>query len=134
MATAPNTLSGKSGEVFSVTDASILLDVTNWTLTHGLNIETYAARSGAGAQETQAGLENGTGTVEAMMVSSSTIGSLFASGDLIDLELRHTAGGSVKWAGCARIGQISTGANRDGTMQTYSFDFTCHGTWTVPSA
>ncbi len=125
------TLSGKAGELDI--GSSNTLDFTNWTLTQGTNIETYAARSGGGAEETAAGLENGTGTIEFMMNTVTPIQSLISPGDLVTLVLLHTRTGPVQATGQARIGQQTSGANRDGTMQVVTYPFTCHGTWTLPS-
>lgn len=132
MATETIALSGKAGQVY--TESSELLHITSWTLEYGVNVETFAARSGAGAEETQAGLESGSGTIEGMMTSSATPGSLLSTGQLVDLELWHNAAGAIKASGGARLGKFSFGANRDGTMQTWSVPFTCHKAWTLPSA
>lgn len=125
------TISGKAGELDI--GSSTPVDFTNWTLTYGANIETYAARSGGGAQETAAGLENGTGTIEFMMDTAEPIQSLISAGDLVTLTLLHTRTGPVQATGQARIGQQSSGANRDGTMQVVTFPFTCHKSWTLPT-
>ncbi len=125
------TLSGKAGEL--TIGSSTLLDFTNWTLTYGANTETYAARSGGGAQETAAGLENGNGTIEFMMNTTAPIHSLISAGDLVTLTCLHTSSGPVQATGQARIGQQTSGANRDGTMQVVSFTFTCHLAWTLPT-
>lgn len=125
------TLSGKSGELDI--GSSTPIDFTNWTLTYGANIETYAARSGGGAEETAAGLENGSGTIEFMMNTETPIQSLISAGDLVTLTLLHTRTGPVQATGQARIGQHTTGANRDGTMQVVSYAFTTHKVWTLPS-
>ena len=124
-------LSGKAGELDI--GASTPTDFTNWILTYGANTETFAARSGGGAQETASGLENGTGTIEFMMNTETPIQSLISAGDLVTLTLLHTRPGPVQATGQARIGQPTTGANRDGTMQVVSYPFTCHKAWTLPS-
>jgi len=124
-------LSGKAGELDI--GSSTPIDFTNWTLTQGANIETFAARSGGGAEETAEGLVNGTGTIEFMMNTATPIQSLISAGDLVTLTLLHTRTGPVQATGQARIGQQTSGANRDGTMQVVTYPFTCHLAWTLPS-
>lgn len=126
-----STISGKSGEI-SI-GSSNPIDLTSWDLTHGTNIEVYAARSGGGAEETAAGLENGTGNLSFMVNTETPITSLISSGDLVTLTLKHETAGPTQWTGQARIGQFTTNANRDGTMQVVSVPFTCHKTWTPPA-
>ena len=54
-------------------------------------------------------------------------------GDLVTLILRHDTTGSIQATGSARLGRFSYTANRDGTPETVSLPFTCHGTWTFPT-
>ena len=124
-------LSGKEGELDI--GSSTPIEFTNWTLTYGANIETFAARSGGGAEETAAGLENGTGTIEFMMNSETPIQSLISPGDLVTLVCFHRRTGATQATGQARIGQQTSGANRDGTLQVVSYPFTCHKAWVLPT-
>ena len=125
------TLSGKDGELDI--GSSTPIDFTDWTLTQGKNTETYAARSGGGAEETAAGLETGSGTISFMMNTETPIQSLISPGDLVTLTCFHRRTGAVQATGQARIGQQGSGANRDGTMQVVTYPFTCHKAWTLPS-
>ena len=124
-------LSGKDGEVGI--GSSNPIDLVQWDLDHGANVETFAARSGGGAEETQEGLENGTGSFQFIMNTVTPITSLISKGDLVTLSLKHSVTPSVAWAGQARIGKFSSSVNRDGTMQRVTVNFTCHKTWTAPS-
>ena len=125
------TLSGISGELDI--GASTPIDFTNWDLTYGANTESYAARSGGGAEETAAGLANGTGNISFMQNTETPIQGLISPGDLVTLTCFHRRTGAVQATGQARIGQQSSGANRDGTMQVVSYPYTCHKAWTLPS-
>ena len=124
-------LSGKEGELDI--GSSTPIDFTNWTLTQGANIETFAARSGGGAEETAEGLVNGTGTIEFMMNSDTPIQSEISPGDLVTLTLFHRRTGAIQATGQARIGQQTSGANRDGTLQVVTYPFPCHKAWVLPT-
>ena len=124
-------LSGKAGEL--LIGSSNLIQLTQWELEYGSEIEVYTARSGNGTEETIDGIIGGTGSFELMYDPGGPITSLVSPGDLVTMKCRHTATGPVEADGQARLGRFTYGANRDGTGQRVTVTFTCHGSWTFPS-
>lgn len=124
-------LSGKNGEV--LIGACSLLELMSWDLEQGVEIQEYASKAGAGNMQTVAGVASGTGTIEINFDPDDPPEAQFSTGDLVSLTLRHTTTNSVQGTGSARLGKFSYNANRDGTIETVSIPFTCHGAWTPPS-
>ncbi len=120
-------LSGTDGSV--TIDASNPIEITQWDLDYGADIDGYYSRSGAGGQQTVKAGTNGTGNMEFMYNDDTPIQSLIGEGDLITLTLLHSSGDSH--TGLARIGRFGFGINRDGTGQRVSVSFTTHGLWTL---
>ena len=121
-------LSGKNGTL--EVDSCMLLDFTNGNLEYGSNIETFAARSGGGAEETAAGLDGGSGSFELVYNDANLFDTLVSSGDLVTIDFRHSELIGLA-TGQGRIGRISREVNRDGTIQKLTVPFTCHKAWTI---
>lgn len=124
-------LSGKFGEALA--GSCNLLELLSWELEYGMEPQEYASRAGAGATQTVAGVESGSGTFELNFDPDDPVQGTLGHGDLVTLILRHTATGPVQATGQARIGKHSYGANRDGTVQTVTVPFVTHGAWTLPT-
>ncbi len=124
-------LSGKVGQV--EIGSSPLFDFTDGDLEYGSEPQEYFARSGAGASETVAGAESGSGSFNVNFNSDNLFDALVSSGDLVTLNFVHTTTGTVQATGQARIGKISRNLNRDGSVQSLGVSFVTHKAWTFPS-
>lgn len=117
---------GKSSYV--VIGSCTAVATTDWTLTYGSEPQTFATVGGNGAEETCAGVEGGTGTINVVTDPDGIIASVAASGQLVNITVYSISGG--KYAnGFARIGRIESSGEIGGGAQTQSYPFTCHGKW-----
>lgn len=119
-------LCGKSSYV--MIGSCTCVATTDWTLTYGSEPQTYSSVGGNGAEETCAGVEKGSGTINAVTDDLGLIASVAASGALVNITVYAESGG--KFAnGFARIGQIESKGELGGGAQTQTYPFTTHGKW-----
>lgn len=124
-------LSGKTGCLLS--GSSTLEGFENGSLEYGAEPQEYFAKSGAGAAETVAGAESGSGSFQMVCNSEDWPTTLISPGDLVTLSFRHDGTTTVEATGSARLGKFSWEMNRDGTPQRVTIPFVTHGSWTFPS-
>ena len=124
-------ISGKSGRILLGT--CDVLEFREWTLDYGSEPQSYFSRAGAGASQTVAGGESGTGTFVVNIDPGDLIFSQISTGDLKDIELQIRNSPKVAITGKARIGNFNPSAARSGEEQTMTVNFASHGALTFPT-
>lgn len=120
--------SGKWG--YATVDGTDIKEFTDWDYSHGQATQTYASRAGGGAEQTEAGVESGGGSISGIFDPDDPDTATLTTGSLVELYLYHAD--SISHSGYARLGQRKFGVSRSGENQTYSVDFTQHGEWSHP--
>lgn len=119
-------LCGKSSYI--TIGSCTVVPMTDWTLTYGSEPQTFHTAGSGGAQETCAGGEKGSGTINCVTDNQAILASAAASGDLVYITVFAEASGKYA-VGFARIGQIESRGELGGGAQTQSYPFTTHGKW-----
>lgn len=123
------TLSGKTGEISL--GGSTIVAFTDLELEYGSEPQPYFAVSGAGAQETVAGADAGSGTFNVVVRTDPFITETLVSGSVYAVTVTYTSGQTA--TGNARLGKFNWSMNRDGTVQRARIPFMTDGAWTFPS-
>jgi len=106
-----------------------ILCLTDCDLTYGSPNEEFFCVDGAGASSTVATAKRGSGTLNLVMDDAALFTSIAESGELVALTFYAATGGDTA-TGNARIGQIQTTINREGTVERVSVPFMTDGAWT----
>ena len=119
-----------SGNLGSATfDASSLCALTGWNITVDQAILESVNHCSSPWTVTARGNKKITGTLTAKVDTDARVESLFFTDALVALELITNS--TKKWAGNARMGQITESVNIEtGALEEVSVQFTSDGTWT----
>lgn len=124
-------LSGK--QAYVVLDTCTMLEFESATITWGSELQRYNTRSGGGHQQVEDGVHAGSGTVTGFVDPNDPLLAQITTGAVVALVINHNSTGTHQWSGNVRIGQVTAGGNRDGTVQPISFEFMTHGAMTPPT-
>lgn len=103
--------------------------LTDCDFTYGSPNEEFFTVGGGGASNTVATAKRGSGTINLVLDDAALFTSVAESGELVALVFfSKTAGDSA--SGNARIGQIQTTFNREGTVERVTVPFMTDGLWT----
>lgn len=102
--------------------------LTDCDFTYGSPNEEFFCVSGAGASNTVATAKRGSGTMNLVLDDAALFTSVAESGDLVALVFYSKTGGDTA-TGNARIGQIQTTFNMEGTVERVTVPFMTDGAW-----
>lgn len=107
----------------------IVSSLTDCEFTIGSPNEDIFTVGGAGWSNTVETAKRGSGTINLVLDELALITSIAESGELVTLTFYASTGGSTA-TGSARLGQVGTTINREGTAERVTVPFTTDGVWT----